>query len=97
MRPTRPDPEAISAEAEKAAFLYDTITQACPYPWGSVSAQLFTQAFDAAKEAMRENDVPPPKVASKNINKLDGTYEPPAGTYYRNDGHPHVLSRGVGC
>jgi hypothetical protein len=97
MKPTRPDPEAISVEAEKAAFLYDTIIQACPYPWGSLAAQLFTQAFDAAKEAMRESYTPAPKVASQNINKLVGKYEPQAGAYYRNDGNPHVPSRGVGC
>lgn len=97
MHPTRPDPEAISIEAEKAAFMYDTIIQACPYPWGSLAAQLFTQAFEAAKDAMRDSYTPPPKVAAPNINKMAGKYEQPIGTYYRNDGNPHVRSAGVPC
>ncbi len=47
-----PDLERISAEAQKAAWLYDHINDACPYPFGSAEARAFRTAFDAAKAAL---------------------------------------------
>jgi len=49
--PTPIDEAAIIAEAQKAAWLYDDINTACPYPWGSLAERIFTQAFDAARAA----------------------------------------------
>jgi len=46
------DPDAIRAEAQKAAWLYDDINAACPYPWGSLAAQVFRAAFEAARQTM---------------------------------------------
>ena len=42
----------ICAEAQKAAWLYDDINDACPYPFGTVAAATFRVAFDAAKASM---------------------------------------------
>lgn len=44
--------EAIHAEACKSAWLYDTIAEACPYPFGTPAAHEFLRAFNAAKAAM---------------------------------------------
>jgi hypothetical protein len=95
--PTPINPEQITAEAQISAFMYDTVLQACPYPFGSLAAQVFTQAFNDAKKAMLDSYVPPPKVAAPNLNKMAGTYTSTQDAYYRNDGNPHVPSRGVGC
>lgn len=42
----------ICAEAQKAAWLYDDINDACPYPFGTVAAATFRAAFDAAKSSI---------------------------------------------
>jgi len=42
----------ICAEAQKAAWLYDDINDACPYPFGTVAAATFRAAFNAAKASM---------------------------------------------
>jgi hypothetical protein len=42
----------ICAEAQKAAWLYDDINDACPYPFGTVAAATFRAAFEAAKASM---------------------------------------------
>lgn len=42
--------ESIIAEAQKAAWLYDDIKAACPYPWGSLAAEIFKNAFASAQE-----------------------------------------------
>jgi hypothetical protein len=97
MNPTPINPERITAEAQKAAWLYDTTTQANPYPWNSPEADIFCKEFEAAKQAMAGSYVPAPKVQAPRHDKLQGTYTTPFGTYYRNDGNPHVPSRGVGC
>lgn len=47
-----PDIDAIRAEACKAAWLHDTIAEACPYPSGTPAAHEFRRAFNAAKNAM---------------------------------------------
>lgn len=44
--------EAIEAEAQKAAWLYKDINAACPYPWGSLAAQVFKKAFEDARQNM---------------------------------------------
>jgi hypothetical protein len=44
--------EAIHAEACKSAWLYDTMDEACPYPYGMPAAREFHRAFTAAKNAM---------------------------------------------
>lgn len=95
--PTKINPEAITAEAQTAAWMYDTLLQACPYPFGSLAAQVFTDAFNAAKKSMADACVPAPKVPAPQVNKMKGTYTPPATTYYRNNGNPHVQSVGQPC
>jgi hypothetical protein len=47
-----PDIDAIKAEACKAAWLHDSIAEACPYPFGTPAALEFRRAFNAAKNAM---------------------------------------------
>jgi len=47
--PAPTDPDAIKAEAEKAAFFHDDINDACPYPFGSLAAQVFRAAFEQAR------------------------------------------------
>ena len=42
----------ICAEAQKAAWLYDDINDACPYPFGTVAAATFRAAFETAKASM---------------------------------------------
>lgn len=41
--------------------------------------------------------VNPQRVPAPTRNLLQGFYRPPAATYYRNNGHAHIASRGVGC
>ena len=97
MQPSPINPEAITTEAQKAAFMYDTVLQACPYPFGSLAERVFSMAFEAAKKAMAESYAPPPKVASPKHDRLSGTYTPSTDTYCRNYGNSHIPSRGVGC
>ena len=52
LQPTPINPEAIQAEAQKAAWMYEDINDACPYPWGSLAAQVFKAAFEAARKTM---------------------------------------------
>lgn len=40
--------DRIAAEAKAAALRYNDINDACPYPFGSVAAFVFKQAFNAA-------------------------------------------------
>lgn len=47
------DPEAIRAEAQKAAWQYDHIDDACPYPFGSLAGVIFKEAFLAAQQQQR--------------------------------------------
>ena len=91
------DPERITAEAQKAAWMYDTTTQACPYPWHTPEASIFCAAFEAAKQTMLENCAAPPKVMAPNINKMAGHLAQSVGTYYRNDGNINVPRRGLRC
>jgi hypothetical protein len=51
-KPTPIDPERITTEAQKAAWLYDTVIQACPYPLGTEASNVFIRAFEAAKQAI---------------------------------------------
>ncbi len=91
------NPERITAEAQKAAWEYDTTTQANPYPWHTPEASIFCAAFEAAKQVMAESYTPSPKVQAPRMDLMAGTYTPSANTYYRNDGNPHVRSAGLPC
>lgn len=42
---------SIEAAARLAATKYDNVNEACPYPFGTVSAFVFCNAFNAAKAA----------------------------------------------
>jgi hypothetical protein len=95
--PTPIDAEKIQAEAQISAWLYDTLDQACPYPWGSLAAVVFKEAFHKAKADQAAALPPLPVVPAPNINKMAGIYEPSTNTYYRNNGNPHVPSAGVPC
>lgn len=44
--------ERITAEAQKAAFFYDSVNDACPYPFATLEGATFKQAFNAARQAM---------------------------------------------
>lgn len=46
------DIEAIRAEAQKAAFLYDRINDACPYPYDTMAGVVFKTFFLATKKTM---------------------------------------------
>ncbi len=46
--------EKVRHEAQEAAFFHTDINDACPYPFGSLSANTFKEAFFAAKAAERE-------------------------------------------
>jgi len=52
LQPAPINPETIKAEAQKAAFFHDNINAACPYPFGSLAAEVFKAAFDAARQSM---------------------------------------------
>lgn len=41
----------IEANARLAATKYSNVNEACPYPFGTVSAFIFCNAFNAAKAA----------------------------------------------
>lgn len=96
-KPTPINPEAIRLEAQKAAWIYDTVIQACPYPWGTEAANIFVREFDLAKDAQEAAGAPAPKVPAPQHNKTKGTYTAPTGTYCRNTGNGHVPSHGLGC
>ena len=52
LTPAPINPEAIQAEAQKAAWIYSDINAACPYPFGSLAAQIFRDAFEKALQVM---------------------------------------------
>jgi hypothetical protein len=91
------DPERITTEAQKAAWLYDTTTQANPYPWHTPEASIFCAAFDAAKKTQAEAGMNGVKVPTPSVDKMSGTYTPTRDAYYRNTGNPHVRSAGLPC
>jgi len=43
------DVQRIQAEAQKAAYFYDDINDACPHPFASVEGVIFKEAFLAAQ------------------------------------------------
>jgi len=45
--------ERIRAHAQKAAWEYDHVNAACPYPFASIEGQTFKEAFLAAQAAQR--------------------------------------------
>ena len=51
--------EQIRAEAQKAAFFYETVNDACPYPFGTVQAVAFKDAFIAARQIMNYGPAKP--------------------------------------
>jgi hypothetical protein len=91
------DSEKIQAEAQIAAWLYDTLDQACPYPFGSLAGVVFKEAFHAAKADQAAALPQLPVVPAPTLNRMAGTYEPNTGTYCRNDGNTHVHSVGLHC
>lgn len=44
--------ERITAEAQKAAFFYESVNDACPYPFATLEGATFKQAFNAARQVM---------------------------------------------
>ena len=47
------DPDVIRAEAQKDAWLYDDINDACPHPFNTVEGVIYKDAFLAAKAQQR--------------------------------------------
>ena len=47
------DPDVIRAEAQKDAWQYDHIDDACPYPFGTVEGVMFKEAFLTAQAQQR--------------------------------------------
>ncbi len=45
--------EQIRIEAQKAAWIYDTLDEACPYPFASVAGATFKEAFLTAQAIQR--------------------------------------------
>ena len=91
------NPEAIQAEAQKAAWLYDTTTQANPYPWHTPESDIFCKAFEAAKASQTEQGMTGVKVPPPQVDKKGGQYTRPRDAYYRNTGNRHVHSAGIPC
>jgi len=58
LTPAPIDEAAIITEAQKAAFFYDDINDACPYPWGSLAAVVFKNAFQAARQIQNYGNTP---------------------------------------
>lgn len=52
--------------------------------------RLHVKGFDQYTKQERDPSLEPPR----QINVMQGTYVPPRDTYYRNDGHKHLKSRG---
>ena len=59
MTPIQHNATAIIAEAQKAAWLYDHIKDACPYPFGSLAAEIFISAFNRAREDIAHYNAAP--------------------------------------
>ena len=55
------DLERIAAEAQKAAWLYDYINSACPYPFDSPEGRAFKAAYTAARQTMNYGPTPADK------------------------------------
>lgn len=45
--------ERVRIEAQKAAWIYDTLDEACPYPFASAAGVTFKEAFLAAQAIQR--------------------------------------------
>lgn len=48
--------QRIQREAREAAKLYQSLSEACPYPWGTPSAEIFKNEFDLAKSGAQRLD-----------------------------------------
>lgn len=48
------DLEMIKSEAQKAAWNYDNVNDACPYPFATLAGATFKQAFLAAQAAQAQ-------------------------------------------
>ena len=46
------DKERITAEAQKDAFFYESVNDACPYPFATWEGATYKQAFNAARQVM---------------------------------------------
>lgn len=45
--------EQVRIEAQKAAWIYDTLDEACPYPFASAAGVTFKEAFLTAQNIQR--------------------------------------------
>ena len=52
------DIEAIRAEAQKAAFFYDRLNDACPYPFDTMAGVVFKTFFLETKKTMKPQETP---------------------------------------
>lgn len=50
--------EQIQSQAQRAALLYETVNDACPYPFGTPEANAFTAFFRQAKEELQKGIEP---------------------------------------
>lgn len=51
--PTALEIERVRIEAQKAAWEFDTLDEACPYPFASVKGVIFKDAFMQAQQLQR--------------------------------------------
>ena len=51
--PTALEIERVRTEAQKAAWEFDTLDEACPYPFASVKGVIFKDAFLTAQQLQR--------------------------------------------
>jgi len=54
INPTELILERVRTEAQKAAWEFDTLDEACPYPFNSVKGVIFKEAFLQAQQLQRD-------------------------------------------
>ena len=59
--PTALEIERVRTEAQKAAWEFDTLDEACPYPFASVKGVIFKDAFMQAQQLQRNLSTLPHK------------------------------------
>jgi hypothetical protein len=48
--------DAIERRAQELAQVYDSMVDACPYPFGSAAAVAFAEAFDKARAELQTQE-----------------------------------------